>query len=177
MFAELPPSSSESGGTERRCPAISSCRSAARTSRIRRRRRLSQRKNASARFSSVRWRAIRRRSQLYFELLAQSRVESAAVVVSRRGRTPLLVSPPCGGARFADARSCILSCSRNRAWNPPPSSLSRRGRTPLLVSPPCGGARFADARSWRLNHFAAVTACGFGTYHREVRLCYVDRNH
>jgi hypothetical protein len=35
-------------GTERRCSAISSCRSAARTSRIRRRRRRSQRKDASA---------------------------------------------------------------------------------------------------------------------------------
>jgi hypothetical protein len=33
-------------------------------------------------------------------LLAQSRVESAAVVGARRGRTPLLSSPPCGGARF-----------------------------------------------------------------------------
>ncbi len=38
-------------------------------------------------------------------LLAQSRLRSAAVVVIRRGRTPLLSPPPCGGARFADARS------------------------------------------------------------------------
>jgi hypothetical protein len=46
-----------SGGTEKRCPAISFCRSAARRSRIRRRRR-SQRKNASAHSSSVQRRAI-----------------------------------------------------------------------------------------------------------------------
>jgi hypothetical protein len=38
-------------------------------------------------------------------LLAQSRLESAAVVVARRGRTPPLAPPPCGGARFSDARS------------------------------------------------------------------------
>jgi len=38
-------------------------------------------------------------------LLAQSRLESPAVVVARRGRTPPLPPPPCGGARFADARS------------------------------------------------------------------------
>jgi hypothetical protein len=38
-----------SDGTEERCSAISSCRSVARTSRIRRRRGRSQRKNASAR--------------------------------------------------------------------------------------------------------------------------------
>jgi hypothetical protein len=41
------------------------------------------------------------------ELLAQSRGESAAVVVARGGRTPSLAPPPCGGARFADAHSCI----------------------------------------------------------------------
>src|SRR5688572_20901844 len=29
-----------------------------------------------------------------------SHLESAAVVVARRGRTPLLPPPPCGGARF-----------------------------------------------------------------------------
>ncbi len=38
-------------------------------------------------------------------LLAQSRLGFAAVVVTRRRRTPLRAPPPCGGARFADARS------------------------------------------------------------------------
>jgi hypothetical protein len=36
--------------------------------------------------------------------LAQSRGESAAVVVARRGNTPPLAPPPCDGARFSDAR-------------------------------------------------------------------------
>ena len=40
-------------------------------------------------------------------------------------------------------------CSRNRAWDPPPSSSLAEERTPLLAPPPCGGARFADARSPR----------------------------
>ena len=43
-------------------------------------------KNASAHSSSARRRAISRRSQLYFELLAQSRVQSAYFVVARRGK-------------------------------------------------------------------------------------------
>jgi hypothetical protein len=34
-------------------------------------------------------------------------VESAAVVVARRGKAPPLTPPPCGGARFADARSAM----------------------------------------------------------------------
>jgi hypothetical protein len=34
-----------------------------------------------------------------------SRVKSAAVVVARRGKTPLLPPPPCGGARFSDAHA------------------------------------------------------------------------
>jgi hypothetical protein len=45
-------------------------------------------------------------------LLAQSRLRSAAVVVARRGRTPLLSPPPWGGARFADARSHVAAPSR-----------------------------------------------------------------
>jgi hypothetical protein len=80
---------------------------------------------------------------------------------------------------LASARACLCvraCCSRNRAWNPPPSSLAEE-RAPLLppfvlLAPlaeagaheplpsslarpgqrraslaPCGGARFADARS------------------------------
>ena len=40
-----------------------------------------------------------------------------------------------------------LSCSRNRAWNPPTSSSLAEERTPLLVPPQHGGERFPDARS------------------------------
>jgi hypothetical protein len=43
------------------------------------------------------------RSSLFCSL-AQSRGGSAAVFVARRGRTPPLAPPPCGGARFSDAR-------------------------------------------------------------------------
>ena len=57
--------------TERRCSAISSCRSAARTSQ-----------------------------PLSMGCSRNRALESAAVVVARRGRTPPLASPPCGGARF-----------------------------------------------------------------------------
>ena len=41
----------------------------------------------------------------------------------------------------------FCDCSRNRAWNPPPSSSLAEGRAPLLAPPPCGGARFSDARN------------------------------
>jgi hypothetical protein len=57
---------------------------------------------------------LHHRPQLYQELAADSRpllfaarasrLESAAVVVTRRGRTHPLAPSPCGGARFADAR-------------------------------------------------------------------------
>ena len=56
-------------------------------------------------------------------LLAQSRLVSAAVVVARRGRTPLLASPPCGGARFADARSHVAA---------PSLTPHRSGRSPRI---------------------------------------------
>jgi hypothetical protein len=44
-----------------------------------------------------------------------------------------------------------LSCSRNRAWNPPTSSSLAEERTPLLTPPQHGGARFSDARSLTLS--------------------------
>jgi hypothetical protein len=69
-------------------------------------------------------------------LLAQSRLESAAVVVARGGRTPPLAPPPCGGARFADARS-----SRGRSFSYP-EVWDCDARRRFLSS-----ARFGDARS------------------------------
>ena len=70
-------------------------------------------------------------------LLAQSRLESAAVVVARRGRTPLLAPPPCGGARFADARSHVAAPA------PTGGGAIADARSRLLEF----GARFGDARS------------------------------
>jgi hypothetical protein len=48
-------------------------------------------------------------------------LESAAVVVTRRGRTPLLAPPPCGGARFPTlaALYCIaliFSIAKYKLW-------------------------------------------------------------
>ena len=51
----------------------------------------------------------------YFELLAQSRVESAYFVVARRGKAPPLAPPQHGGARFADARSYVTNYSLRAA--------------------------------------------------------------
>jgi hypothetical protein len=48
--------------------------------------------------------ATLRLSQPIFELLAQSRVESAYFVVARRGKNASARSPQHGGARFSDAR-------------------------------------------------------------------------
>ena len=58
-----------------------------------------------------------------FELLAQSRVKSAYFVVARRRKN---VSARSSSARrraiFPTLAAPSLSCSRNRAWNPPTSS-------------------------------------------------------
>jgi hypothetical protein len=95
-------------------------------------------------------------------LLAQSRLESAAVVVARGGRTPPLAPPPCGGARFSDARS-PRGCSRSdRARLPTlaaaardfptarsPRGCSRSDRARYRRSQPEFGARFADAGGLR----------------------------
>src|SRR5687768_1345217 len=55
-----------------------------------------------------------------------SRLESAAVVVAPRGRTPLFPPPPppppCGGARFPTLAAPFCALLAHRAWNPPPSS-------------------------------------------------------
>src|SRR5688572_3089588 len=49
-------------------------------------------------------------------------LESAAVVVAPRGRTPLLPPPPCGGARFPTLASPLSCAARASRLNPPPSS-------------------------------------------------------
>jgi hypothetical protein len=57
----------------------------------------------------------------------ESRLESAAVVIARRGRTPLLAPPPYGGARFADARnSGVRFCRRSQPYVAGPAPTGRR---------------------------------------------------
>ena len=46
-----------------------------------------------------------------FAAARASRLESAAVVVAREGKDASLAPPPCGGARFSDARSRYLACA------------------------------------------------------------------
>jgi hypothetical protein len=71
-----------------------------------------------------------------------SRVESAAVVVVRRGRTPPLTPPPCVGARFPTLAAGFLGAARASRVESAAVVVVRRGRTPPLTPPPCVGARF-----------------------------------
>src|SRR5688572_1768241 len=69
-------------------------------------------------------------------------LESAAVVVAPRGRTPLLPPPPCGGARFPTLASPLSCAARASLLESAAVVVAPRGKTPLLPPPPCGGARF-----------------------------------
>src|SRR5215203_2010267 len=95
---------------------------------IRRRRRRSQRKNASAPSSSVRRRAIPDARSPIWRAARASRLESAAVVVARRGRTPPLTPPPCGGARFP-----TLAARAELSESKPPNESSHRCQPAALV--------------------------------------------
>jgi hypothetical protein len=81
------------------------------------------------------------RDHLLFGAARASRFGPAAVVVARRGRTPLLTPPPRVGARFPTL-AAYFELLAHRALDPPPSSSLAEERTPLLTPPPCVGARF-----------------------------------
>ena len=83
-----------SGGTEKRCSAISSCRSAARTSRIRPRRRRSQRKE---RLRSLHSHCSLRSLRLALD--SRCLPHSLAGSLARPGQRRASLAP-CGGARF-----------------------------------------------------------------------------
>jgi hypothetical protein len=88
-----------------------------------------------------------------------SRCGSAAVVVARRGKTPLLASPPCGGARFPTlaahfsellahfsellAHRAVFDCSLPLAAmfaRLPPSSSTQQLRSASLLAGRCGNS-------------------------------------
>ncbi len=75
-------------------------------------------KSASARSSSVRRRAIYRRSQAgILCLLAHRALDPSPSSSIAEEKAPPLVPPPCGGARFTDARRRgYCACSRIALW-------------------------------------------------------------
>jgi hypothetical protein len=116
MFAGLPPSSSELSERKKHCSAISSCRSAARTSRIRRRRRRSQSKERLC--SILTYCSLRSlRLALVSRCLPRSLADEERVCSLVRPEQRRASLAPCGGARFPTlaARDCRLLAAQHRA--------------------------------------------------------------
>ena len=119
-----------------------------------RRRRHSQRKSASARFSSV-------RRARFPTLAAEFRAARAVFDCSLRSR-----GSRCEAAAFlshsqtksVSARSFVQdSGARSWRWNPAAVVVTAEERAPLLASPPCGGRAISDARSWSRHHDPGLT--------------------